>query len=64
LKRYYTKVEKFLVPEVKDDTVKFDVREHGLKGTSLSLDTDTSTNFSQVLWRWDMPHCRPATKSF
>ncbi|KAH9988154.1 alcohol oxidase [Russula vinacea] len=33
LKRYYTKVEKFLVPEVKDDTVKFDVREHGLKGT-------------------------------
>ncbi|KAH9990441.1 GMC oxidoreductase-domain-containing protein [Russula vinacea] len=33
LRRYYTKVEKFLVPEVKDDTVKFDVREHGLEGT-------------------------------
>jgi choline dehydrogenase-like flavoprotein len=32
LKRYYTKVEKFLVPEVKDDTVRFDAREHGLEG--------------------------------
>ncbi|KAF8486327.1 alcohol oxidase [Russula ochroleuca] len=32
LKRYYTKVEKFLVPEVKDDTVRFDVREHGIEG--------------------------------
>ena len=63
LKRYYTKAEKFLVPEVKDDTVKFDVREHGLEGTLYSLHIYISTNFSQVLWRWDMLHCCPATKS-
>jgi hypothetical protein len=25
-------VEKLIVPEAKDDTVRFDVREHGLEG--------------------------------
>ena len=46
MKRYYTKVEKLLVPEVQNDTVRFDVREHGLEGTSYTLHTHISTNFS------------------
>jgi len=32
LKGYYAKVEQFIQPEVKDDTMRFDVQEHGLKG--------------------------------
>jgi len=36
LKRYYSKVEHFIQPEVKDDTMRFDLREHGLEGTSYS----------------------------
>lgn len=34
LKKYYNKVEKFILPEVKDDTMRFDPREHGLEGKS------------------------------
>jgi len=33
LKKYYNKVERFILPEVKDDTMRFDLREHGLGGT-------------------------------
>jgi hypothetical protein len=36
LKKYYSKVEQFIQPEVKEDTMTFDVREHGLEGTSYS----------------------------
>lgn len=32
LKKYYNRVEKFVPPEVKDDMVRFDVREHGHEG--------------------------------
>jgi len=32
LKRYYHKVEQFVLPEVKDDMMRFDVREHGFGG--------------------------------
>ncbi|KAI0248897.1 alcohol oxidase [Lactifluus subvellereus] len=32
LKKYYTKQERFSPPEVRDDTMCFDVREHGLEG--------------------------------
>lgn len=33
LKKYYNRVEKFVPPEVKDDMMRFDVREHGHEGT-------------------------------
>lgn len=36
LKKYYTKAEKFIQPKVKDDTMRFDLREHGLEGTPYS----------------------------
>ncbi|KAI0283502.1 alcohol oxidase [Russula brevipes] len=32
LKKYCTKVEQFHLPEMKDDTMRFDTREHGLEG--------------------------------
>ena len=34
LKKYYHKVEHFILPEVKDDAMRFDGREHGFGGTS------------------------------
>jgi len=37
LKKYYHKVEQFVLPEVKDDTMRFDVREHGFGGTSCPI---------------------------
>ncbi|KAI0280314.1 alcohol oxidase, partial [Russula aff. rugulosa BPL654] len=32
LKKYYTKAEQFIQPKVKEDTMRFDLREHGLDG--------------------------------
>ena len=50
LKKYYTKVEQFIEPKVKDDTMRFDLREHGLEGTSYSsCIRPCQLNFSQVL---------------
>ncbi|KAH9957092.1 alcohol oxidase [Russula dissimulans] len=32
LKKYYTKIEQFHPPQVKDDLMRFDIQEHGLEG--------------------------------
>jgi hypothetical protein len=50
LRKYYTKMEQFIQPKVKDDTIRFDLREHGLEGTSCpSCIRPCQLNFSQVL---------------
>jgi hypothetical protein len=37
LKKYYHKVERFILPEVKDDAMRFDAREHGFGGMSCPI---------------------------
>ncbi|KAI9507317.1 alcohol oxidase [Russula earlei] len=56
LKRYYTKVEKFLYPQVKDDIMRFDVREHGFAGdVSRTLKRINPSHVTQVTGVWLSP---------
>lgn len=49
LKRYYIKAEQFIQPKVKDDTMRYDLREHGLEGMLYSYIRPYQLNLSQVL---------------